>query len=293
MNKDDGKAKRAMYKGAAYEAMVQQRLKAQAMRILAGDKDAANEVFGGGKVRRVSSTSDYVRMTISLLTTITLFALLINTVLKSNAEDFVEKDALQANITTIIRNGGSLEDIKHEYNRRERHIGGLVKYFRGYPARYDYNVPLSDVLKDIKGTIIKSSVDDTGQGLLMAIANLIDEHQQLDPFDKLEAAQRDHFKNIRQKLGNNYQMVQLETDKLAAELHNKNLLVKEYLSDSTTSLWVSWFALSITIILGVVNIYRTPSRRQLSAQDYIFMDDDAINKEPSDNADTLGEKGTP
>ena len=52
-----------------------------------------------------------------------------------------------------------------------------------------------------------------------------------------------------------------DSESIANEMHNKNLLVDEYLADSTTSYWISIFALFLTIALSSYSIFQNRRRR--------------------------------
>lgn len=81
------------------------------------------------------------------------------------------------------------------------------------------------------------------------------EHEEINPFDKLLVGQKDYFENLRIKTGSDYKNISNDVNNLADELHQKNLLVDEYLSDSKMSFWISIFAVFLSLAIGGYQIF--------------------------------------
>jgi hypothetical protein len=94
---------------------------------------------------------------------------------------------------------------------------------------------------------------------IIKLDGIITEYTESNPFDKLEAGQKDLFENIRVKLNGNYSTVSDDVNKLSDELDNKNKLVNEYLSDSQTSLIVSIVSAFIAVILAGIQMWQNRS----------------------------------
>ena len=125
---------------------------------------------------------------------------------------------------------------------------------------YSVDTPLSDILQDIRAEQY-AKAPEAASSLLPNLDKIIREHTQTNPFDKLELGQREAFDNIRAKLGPNYEQVQVEITKLSDELFSKNLAVEKYLRDSTFSLWLSIFALFISLAISAYQLYQGREKR--------------------------------
>lgn len=170
-------------------------------------------------------------------------------------EHGVNKEDIQSKIRMIVSNGGELGTIKHVYENRERYKASLSEFYKKLPETYDYETPLSTILKDIKAEIYIQKNPGDSNTLLVPLDKIISDHDTSNPFDKLEIAQKDLFLNIQLKLPNEYSLIENDTNKIADELHNKNLLVQKYLANSETSLKVSWAALAFALISGLTQFY--------------------------------------
>ncbi|HCJ4668944.1 hypothetical protein [Vibrio parahaemolyticus] len=178
---------------------------------------------------------------------------------------YVEKEKIQIELQTLINNGAGLRAIKFHYDNRastKRDIIFALKQDK--ELYYPYTVTLSDILEELRTQQFKQGKPDVDS--LQKLDQIIDEYSASNPYDKLEAGQRDLFENIRVKLGDEYSNVASDINKLTDELSNKNKLVNEYLSDSQTSLVVSIVSAFIAVILSLVQMWQ--SRRGRVARDF-------------------------
>ncbi|WP_129830227.1 hypothetical protein [Vibrio parahaemolyticus] len=170
-------------------------------------------------------------------------------------DKYVEKEKIQNEIQTLINNGAGLRAIKFHYDNRlsiKRDIIFALKQDKN--LYYPYDVTLSDILEELRTQQFMQGKPDVD--LLQKLDQVIDEYSASNPYDKLEAGQRDLFENIRVKLGNDYVNVASDINKLTDELSNKNKLVNEYLSDSQTSLVVSIVSAFIAVILSLIQMWQ-------------------------------------
>jgi hypothetical protein len=116
------------------------------------------------------------------------------------------------------------------------------------------SIPLSVVLEDIRADLFLNS--NSNRAVVEQIDALIAQHLQINPFDRLEPTQKDQFERLREKIGENYDAVQLEVTRIADELQARNLLTQQYLRKSTVSFWVSITGLSFSLIIGVLQVYQ-------------------------------------
>jgi hypothetical protein len=161
-----------------------------------------------------------------------------------------------------VSNGGELGTIKHVYENRERYKAAPSDFYKGLPDIYEYDTPLSTILNDIKAEFYLQENNGDSESLFIPLEKIISDHNTSNPFDKLNVTQKDLFLNIRLKLPNKYSLIENDTNKIADELHNKNLLVQEYLANSKTSLIVSWSALVIALVSGFAQFYLSWIRPQ-------------------------------
>lgn len=169
-----------------------------------------------------------------------------------STENYVSKDEIQKNIILALTNEGDLRAVKHIYNNRSKTKKGFSELLGKDVEKYNYEVPLSIVLEDIRTDIFLSKADKT---LFEKMEKIIKQHTQINPFDKLEQGQRDYFENIKIKLDEDYSIVMLEINKIAGELDQKNALVGEYLKDSKTSFWISVTALIFSFFISFYQLY--------------------------------------
>lgn len=134
----------------------------------------------------------------------------------------------------------------------------IYKVFNQNDEYYSGDVSLSKILEDIRTSLFITKVDNVS---VSKIDRLIREHSERNPFDALEANQKDIFENLRMKSANNYSYIKTDVDKLASEIETKNALVNKYLNLSNNSFWVSIFALFISVVIGIYQIYQNRSSR--------------------------------
>ena len=163
---------------------------------------------------------------------------------------FVEKIVLQKDIEEIIVNGGDLEAIR-QASRTQSTENVLKVIFSNRDDYYNVDIPLSVVLSDIRVNAFRKSKQD----ILPILEPIISEYEEINPFDKLQVGQKDYFENIRIKTGDSYPDIVNDINKLADELHEKNILVDEYLGDSKMSFWISIIAVVLSLIIGGYQIF--------------------------------------
>ncbi|MEZ8216272.1 hypothetical protein ACED61_22840 [Vibrio sp. 1F148] len=181
-------------------------------------------------------------------------------------DQYVEKEKIQSDIQTLINNGAELRAIKFHYDNRlsiKRDIVFALKQDR--ELYYPYDVTLSDILEQIRTQQFMDGKPDLT--LITKLDQIIDEYSASNPYDKLEAGQRDLFENIRVKLDDEYGNVASDINKLTDELSNKNKLVNEYLSDSQTSLVVSIVSAFIAVVLSFIQMWQGRRGRIVSNYD--------------------------
>lgn len=182
---------------------------------------------------------------------------------------YIGKGEIKESIFKVINNGGDLRAVRNIYENREPLDWSIF----GYEDHYDYMVPMSKILEDIRSDyFLKSKEGDeesrshndynnpsylkgSDVSSLALIDNILQENEQVNPFEGLEPAQKDNFENIRIKLSGDYDLVARDMEKLSSDLKTKNDLVSQYLKDSTTSFWVSVFALVFSLFVSIYQIY--------------------------------------
>ena len=169
-------------------------------------------------------------------------------------ESLVEKTRIQASISQVIKNGASLDIVKDVYaDRIITHR--MIATDDGQEFYYSYDTPLSKILSDLRKDYYSSQQYVSSDSLYLSHLNeIIDENLSLNPFDGLEEPQIQYFKNLKDHIGDGYDTVQEDVNKIARELENKNKLVSHYLNRSGTSYWLSIIALAISLIVGVIQI---------------------------------------
>lgn len=175
-------------------------------------------------------------------------------------DKYVNREKLQSEISALIDNGASLRAIKFKYDNRKAIKRDIVFALKqDVSLYYKYDVTLSHILEELRTSLYMEGKPK--EETLSNIDKIIDEYTASNPYDKLEAGQRDLFENIRVKLGGDYSIVSNDINKLTDELSNKNKLVNEYLSDSQTSLVVSIVSAFIAVLLSCIQMWQTRRNR--------------------------------
>ena len=179
----------------------------------------------------------------------------------------VKREPLLTNITAAISNGADLTVVRHLYKQRkaERSLLLTALFKRSQETYrsdeyYAADTPLSDILQDIRAARFIDKPTEA-QSPQAPLERIIREHEQQNPFDKLESGQREAFDNIRGKLGSSYDAVQNDLTRIGDELHAKNIAVEKYLRDSSFSLRLSIFALFLSVIISSYQIFHSREKR--------------------------------
>lgn len=179
--------------------------------------------------------------------------------------NYISKAILHENIIKAINNGADLRSVKQVYINRESQPLSYLSFSKSENNYYSIDVPLSIVLEDVRANLYLK--DKSPDSLIVnKLDNIIGEHSQVNPFDKLNNLQKESFQNIRQKLGGSFPSINSELNRITDELYNKNILVEEYLKDSRTSFWVSICGLFISIIIGLYQIYLSKYSKTMTMQ---------------------------
>lgn len=171
---------------------------------------------------------------------------------------YVNKKEIQNETIKLIKNGGDLRALRNLYDNRKIEKREITSLFSKSNDYYEDEVSLSKILEDVRTSLFANGTDLKEVG---KIDRIIKEHAERNPFETLEITQKDIFENLRLKSGKNYTFIQIEVNKLAAEIEAKNALVNKYLNLSNTSFWISIFALFVSLVIGIFQIYQNRSSR--------------------------------
>ncbi len=198
----------------------------------------------------------FQRVTLSLMMLLSIsvlsLAILIELSSDKKFEYYFSKN-IKTTISSSIRNGAGLNVVKHIYNtkkieRNKFYPLSVIKKDNVYPLETTLLIVLNDILVDCYNSKNKNSQ------FISSVETIINQHLEINPFDKLHGNQKSIFDNIRTKLDTSYTIVQSDIDKLSSELYSQNLLVERYLNRSELSYWISIFALVLTTILSIIQI---------------------------------------
>lgn len=221
----------------------------------------------------VSISSCLIVAGISLLITIFLY---------SPQEKFIEKNNIQNSLSTVVRNGGSIDEAKQIYETKtivnKPFFTSETDFLK---THYPSETSLSSILSDLLVNYYNQESIASDSVYVQSLRNMISEYNTIHPFDGLEESQKYYLDNIHQKLDSNYYSIQDDLIKLGEELDRKNLLVNKYLNKSEISFKISIIALVITVFFSVwqlIQNYRTS--RQIKA---IFKPESEKNLTQEDN----------
>ena len=175
-------------------------------------------------------------------------------------ESYFNKDVSKKLILAAVKNGASLDNIKHIYNTRVLYTKPIfVKKDNFTNENYTANTSLSFILKDMLLDYYIPKDFKVDSLYLCSLKDIIKENEETNPFDKLEENQRYSFENIRLKTDSNYIKIQSDIIRITEELDSKNQLVNKYLNKSEISFNLSILAIIITSLLSVYQIYQNYS----------------------------------
>lgn len=163
---------------------------------------------------------------------------------------YIEKKVAQSDLTTIVKNGGDLKAIRQALSSQPL-VSSLKLILMSKSSHYDSSTPLSSVLADLRVNSFRNGESE----FLPLIERVISEYEQVNPFDKLLGNQKYYFENIRIKSGDGYIQISSDINNIADEMHQKNLLVEEYLGDSKMSFWISIIAVVLSLLIGGYQIF--------------------------------------
>lgn len=133
---------------------------------------------------------------------------------------YIDKNILQKDISLIISNDGDLRAIKQAFANQPK-ISDFKMILSSKAEYYPKTIALSSVLDDVR----VSAFINNEKELLPKLESIMNEYEEINPFDKLQIGQKDYFENIRIKTDENYPKIRNDINNLVDELHQKNLLV--------------------------------------------------------------------
>jgi len=218
--------------------------------------------------RRRAVILTILAMSLSIFTLISSLLMILNGDDQWGSKRFAKKE-IQDKIMITIKNGGSLESVKHIYSARTYCPYLLIDIFKSSNDSYYYEpTSLSFILRDIQVAAFQTNMHQDSI-FIYNLEKIIREHERKYPFDGLEDSQKTMFENILIKLNDNYEIVQPDVSKLANEMRNQNQLVYTYLNKSNKSYFISIAALIITIVASVYQIYQSNKTNNLLKNLYL------------------------
>jgi len=176
---------------------------------------------------------------------------------------YTEKIEIEVKIKKAVNNGASLEVIRTIFSNRNIDKSFFSRWLKDDSLNYIEPLRLAVVLDDMKAEYFLTDHKSESEPYLSKLQLLIEENVEINPFDKLESYQKDYFINIRLKISDKYELIENDVNKIADELNKQNSLVKEYLSDATTSLFLSGGGLIFALCIGLIQIRQSKKTRDL------------------------------
>lgn len=221
------------------------------------NKAVESMIVENSKISAINRFVSYISILIALLSSI-IFAIIV--IAEPTDEKYFNKDNSKKLIIQAIKNGASIDNIKHIYDSRLLEKKPLFFKKNEFTVKnYTEDTPLSFVLQDILSDYYTNNNFKTDSVYLSNLKRIIKENEEINPFDKLEMSQKYSFENIRLKTDSNYVKIQSDIIRITDELNSKNQLVNKYLNKSETSYNLSIVALIITILLSAYQIYQNYS----------------------------------
>ena len=209
---------------------------------------AFNNYLSGYKINWIPMISIMIVVVLAVF----IFSLLFQSTL-------LEKTPLLTNISIAIENNADIKIIMHIFNSAKEEAGFSIRAVFKKDKTSFYNVDaitLNNILMDIKSQYYVHSLTNSSD-FILKINKLIEENNEINPFDKLESNQKYFFQNIRNKSKDNYLLIKEDVNFICEELSYRNKLVNKYLSNSKASLIISIIAIIIALFLPIYELIKT------------------------------------
>lgn len=151
-----------------------------------------------------------------------------------------------------INKGCSYEDLKNIFDSKER-IDANNRYNRNIDV-YKLNIDIISIINDMIYDYYKSEYIDTTY--ISKLYFFKKEAKQKDPFDMLDASQKELFEKLRTDAGDSYQLVEDDVLSISKEVFDKNNDINEYLDKSNKSYILSIIAFFISLFPFIPHLWR-------------------------------------
>lgn len=220
-----------------------------------------------GQIFKTIKTALYLSLFFIFITLIIGLVYFNNSSIPANNVKYIDLVKLQDKVKTVIENNADLSIIRHIYDeqlkREASYFAYTVKFWKyNYELTPRDKISLNIVLLNIKSEYYFQEIDSSSIVRISKLEKIIQDYNDINPFDKLESQQKYFFENLKIKLDSNYIMIAEDVLKITDELHRKNSLVSEYLSNAKSSFKISIIALSVSSISLILALYFNFFRRK-------------------------------
>lgn len=120
---------------------------------------------------------------------------------------------------------------------------------------YNKNVDLAYILDEMTAEYYNRQLEDSIY--ILKLKRFKIEHNEKNPFDKLEESQKELFLALRKNSGESYHLISKNVLSISEELSNKNLTIEKYLDKSNQSYRLAIIALLITLAQTIPVIWKS------------------------------------
>lgn len=165
---------------------------------------------------------------------------------------YTDKKNLTISISKAISNDADLDAIKTIFDNRDIENSFYTRVITNDDGKYKEPLILITVLEDMRADFYEGE-----QKLdIKKLDEILNEHKEVSPFDRLLPHQKGYFSNIRIKSREEYKLIEDDVLKLSEEISRQNDLVNKYLSDSQLSLIISVVGLIIAVGVSLMQIFQ-------------------------------------
>ncbi|MCQ3831176.1 hypothetical protein HXX02_17225 [Microbulbifer elongatus] len=168
---------------------------------------------------------------------------------------FVSKLELKQSIEQAVENKASLNELKIVFFEKSKPandiLGPLIKSSEYYSKD---KLSLQMVLEELKVDLLtlKQEEYENKATLKLLLDKVLEDYLRVNPFEGLDDNDKKDLNNLSAKLSiENYSLIKPEIDGLTESLKVKNSLIREYLSSSNMSLYISLAAFIFSILIAV------------------------------------------
>ena len=195
------------------------------------------------------------RLRLATLFSMVLVLIMTATLLFQLDGRYVNKFSVKQSIEQAVENKASLNELKIVFSNKSNPTTDIVGPLFNSGEYYSIDdISLQKVLEELKVDMLTLKAEEYVKKteLKSLLDNILKEHLRINPFEGLDDNDKKDLGNLSTKLSvESYNLIKPEIDGVTQSLKVKNSLIREYLSSSNLSLYISLAAFIFSILIAV------------------------------------------